>query len=72
MMSFQHVSWSALLPGPLGEQVHRQWVMRFRMPAVDFLTDEFDATYVADMMNNNREDFEMLVAALIAGVLRCQ
>lgn len=63
------MNWSDVLAGPLGDMIHREWVVRFRMPAVDFLTEELGTAGVAVMMNNRREDFESLVADLIVSVV---
>jgi len=54
------------------QRVHREWVCRFRMPAVDFLTEEFGLERVARMMANERDAFEAAVRDMIAGVVSRQ
>jgi hypothetical protein len=53
-------------------KIHREWVMRFRMPAVDFLTEELGHHRIAVLMNTQRPAFEKLVADLIASVVARQ
>jgi hypothetical protein len=65
-------SWTAICDCSLCERVHREWCIRFRMPAVNFLTDEVGPQMLGLMVNTDRAAFEALVRDLIASVVSRQ